>query len=232
MLKSMRKHAKYFYVLFVVIIISFVFWGVGTGSFGAKTTAVASVGGTKITLNQYLRVYERAEENMQDVYGSKFDDKMKKALKVQVLGEMINDIILSRAARDAGITVTDSELREAIMSEPVFKAGNVFSKNVYLRTLALNRMTPRDYEAMERRQLLVQKMTRLIEDPVQLSPPELAAVSEMAASAKVKNVPGKAGTADILREAVLRDKRQRAFISFIEGVSRRMHVTENLKPIS
>ena len=30
MLQSMRKHAKYFYVLFFVVIISFVFWGVGT----------------------------------------------------------------------------------------------------------------------------------------------------------------------------------------------------------
>ena len=232
MLKSMRNHIKILYVIFAVVTVSFVFWGVGTGGFGGKVPVVASVDGTKITLNQYLKVYERAEENMQETYGPKFDENMKKALKFQVLADMVDDLILSRAAGKAGVTVTNHELREAIMSEPAFKINNVFSRRVYLRTLELNRITPREYEAMKRRELLVEKMRRLIEDPVELSPAELASVPALAALSKGRNVPGKAVAADVIQAAMLREKRQRAFVSFIEGVGSRMHITENPKLIS
>jgi Na+/H+ antiporter NhaC len=35
MLKMMRTNAKYFYILFVVVILSFIFWGIGP-KYGAE----------------------------------------------------------------------------------------------------------------------------------------------------------------------------------------------------
>ena len=43
MLESMRRHARYFYVLFVVVIITFIFWGVG-GVDKSASVNVAEIG--------------------------------------------------------------------------------------------------------------------------------------------------------------------------------------------
>ncbi len=232
MLKTMRKNAKYFYILFVIVIISFIFWGVGNMGGKGDKGVVASVGGMKITMSQFWKVYERAEDTMRDVYGDKFDDKMRQALKMRVLGEMVSDAILYRAAQNAGLTVTDSELSDTIMSEPNFKVNNVFNRQVYLRTLQLNRLTPADYESMERHELLVEKMRRLIEDPIELSTAELASIPREMAALKGKNVSSGQQTAKVLEGAILSEKRQRALVSFVEGLRRQMRVTENPNLIS
>ncbi len=216
MLKSMRRHAKYFYVLFVVIIISFIFWGVGRVGNDKGGQIVATVDGTRIPLSQYWTVYQRAEDSMRDTYGSKFDDKMRQALKMRVLGEMVVNEMLYHAALSEGITVTNNELRGAIMSETAFGQGGAFSRDVYLRVLRMNRITPGQYETELRRELLSDKMRRLIEDPIELSPAELASIPA-----------GNEQTAGAIKDAILNVKRQRALGSFIEGLRARMKVTEN-----
>ncbi len=216
MLKSMRRHAKYFYALFVVIIISFIFWGVGGMGNGKDKQIVASVGGTKISLNQYWRVYQRAEDSARDTYGAKFDDKMKQALEKQVLGEMVVNEILSHAAHSAGVTVTNDELRAAIASEPAFRQGGAFSRNAYLNVLRMNRITPEEYESSLRQELLTGKMRRLIEDPVVLSPAELASIPK-----------GNDKTAGAIEDALLNMKRQRALESYLEGLRDTIKITEN-----
>jgi len=59
MLKIMRKHAKYFYVLFFIVIITFVFWGVGTVDKTGVIEIVAEVGPYKILADDYVSTYER-----------------------------------------------------------------------------------------------------------------------------------------------------------------------------
>ena len=234
MLKSMRKNAKYFYILFLIVIITFIFWGVGrTG--GNKNdqgaAVVASIGGDRITLSQYWRVYERTENALRDAYGEKFDDKMREALKMKVLDQMVTEAMLGKAAVEAGLTVTDSELSDAITSNPNFRENNVFSREVYLRTLQLNRITPGEYESTERRQLLVDKMRRVIEDPVELSPAEMATIPQAMAAVKGVNA-GNPDTQKMLQGAILNEKRQRALVSYIEGLRKQMHVTVNPNIIS
>lgn len=237
MLKSMRKHAKYFYILFGIVIITFIFWGVGrTGNKGDQGAVLASIGGTRITMNEYWKVYERAENTVRDAYGEKFDDKMRQALKMRVLDQMVTEAMLYKAAEQAGLTVTDSEISDAITADPNFREGGVFSKAVYLRALQLNRITPEEYESMERRQLLVDKMRRAIEDPVELSPAELASIPQAMAAVKATALKGaKAGGPDtqkLLQSAILNEKRQRALVSYIEGLRKQLHVTVNPNLIS
>ncbi len=222
MLKLMSKHGKYFYVLFVVIIISFIFWGIGGLRNGKDKQVVATVDGTRIPMTQFWRAYQRAEDSVSSTYGDKFDDKMKKALKIQVLGGLVADEMLYHAASSEGITVTNDELRAVIESEPAFSQGGAFSRSAYLNVLRMNRITPAQYESSLRRQLLVDKMRRMIEDPVELSPAELA------------SIPPKlnAQAAAALKGTLLNMKRQRALASFLEGLRGRMKVTENTGLIS
>jgi hypothetical protein len=138
MLKMMRKHAKYFYFLFLMVIISFVFWGIGRVDKTGGVEIVAEVGKYKITT-----------------------EKMN--LKENVLNSMIDEQVLLIAAKEAGIHINDEELQEAIIHDPAFIRNGVFDKDVYLNRLRLNRITPEAYESSKRQEVTVVKMKHLIE---------------------------------------------------------------------
>ena len=55
MLKAMRKHARYFYVLFFIVILTFIFWGVGTVDKTGGKEILAEVGKYRITTEDYIR---------------------------------------------------------------------------------------------------------------------------------------------------------------------------------
>lgn len=210
MLKAMRKHAKFFYVLFFIIILSFIFWGVGTVD---KSTAVpiAEVGNSKITLEEYWSAYDRAREFYRNVSKGTFTEEMEKQLnlKQRVLDALIEDATLLAAARKMGIQVSDAELEEAITNDPPFMRDGKFNKEVYLRSLQLNRLTPEYYEAMKRQELILTKVRRLIGESVDL-PDEANAPSDPQ-----------------MKSALLAQMRDSAVKSYVEGLKKQMKVKVN-----
>ncbi len=52
---------------------------------------------------------------------------------------------------------------DAITNEPAFMKNGVFDNQIYQNTLRLSRMTPEVYESMKRQELVIARMTRLIE---------------------------------------------------------------------
>ncbi len=43
MIKALRKHAKYFYILFFIVILTFIFWGVGSVDKTGEDEVVAEI---------------------------------------------------------------------------------------------------------------------------------------------------------------------------------------------
>lgn len=220
MLKEMRRHARYFYVLFVVIILTFIFWGVGGVDKDTASEPLAQVAGQKITLEEYWRNYDRVLDLYRDVYKEKFDEKMREELKQKVLESMIDDLVLLKAAADAGLKISDRELEEAIKNDPSFTRDGVFSSDIYERTLELNRMTPAYFEAYKRRAILLERMRRIVETSVDLSPAEEEALK------------GDEKAVNDIREAIIEAKRQAALKSFINGIRQKMNIKVNAKLIS
>ncbi len=221
MLKAMRKHAKFFYVLFFIVILSFIFWGVGTVD---KSTGVpvAEIGREKITLEEYWRTYDRMRDFYREIYKEKFDEEMEKKLKLKekVLDSLIDERVLLLAAKNTGIKVKDAELQEAIMNDPAFTRGGVFNRDIYLRTLQLNRITPEFFESMKRQELTLLKMRRLIEESVDVT------------DADMKQVSGDEQTVKALSQAILLDKREKAVKSYVEGLKQNMKIKVNTQIIS
>lgn len=220
MLKHMRQHAKYFYVLFFLIILSFIFWGVGTVDRQQGTVPVARIGDDQITTEEFWRSYDRISDLYRDIYGDKFDDQMKEELKQQVLDTLIEGRVLYQAALDAGLTVTDRELQDNITNDPKFTRDGIFDSTVYERTLELNRMNPAYYEALKRRELLTQKMQRIIEASVDILPYEY------------QDIQGDPQIVEQLKEALIQRKRTAALKSFVEGMKATMEVQVNPSIIS
>ncbi len=216
MLKAMRKHAKFFYVLFFIVIISFIFWGVGNVD---KSTAVpvAQIGKEKISVEEYWMNYDRTRQFYRDLLKENFTEEMEKKLnlKQKVLDNLIEGRVLLITARAIGISVSDDELEDAIMNELAFMREGKFSKEIYLRTLQLNRMTPEGYEVLKRRDLLLDKMRRFIGESVDITDVD---IPQQAGSEQMK---------ESLRQNMLQDMRNKALKSYIEGVKRQMSVKIN-----
>jgi peptidyl-prolyl cis-trans isomerase D len=221
MLRAMRKHAKYFYVLFFIVILSFIFWGVGTVD---KSTGVpvAEVGKERITLEEYWTSYDRAREFYRTLSQGNFTEEMEKQLnlKQRVLDSLIDDLVLMTEAKRTGISVSDAELAEAIVNDPAFVRDGTFNKEVYVRALQLNRMTPELFESLKRRELTLAKMRKLIGESVDV----LAG-----------DIPQPSGNEQALasaRQTALLEMRDKAVKSYIEGLKQQIKIKVNQQLIS
>ncbi|MEW6738471.1 MAG: SurA N-terminal domain-containing protein [Nitrospirota bacterium] len=221
MLKTMRKHAKFFYFLFFIVILSFIFWGVGTLD---KPTAVsvAEIGKEKITVEEYWRAYENVRQQLRDIYKEKFNEEMEKSLKLKetVLNSLIDERVLLISAAELGVKVTDKELQDAIVNDPRFMRDGIFRKDVYFRTLDLNRLTPEMFENSMRQQLTLIKMRRFIASTIDINPLDL------------KGVAGDEKKVNEARQAILADKSNAAIKSYVDSVKQRMKFKVNMDLIS
>jgi len=217
MLKTMRHHAKYFYVLFFIVILSFIFWGVGTVDKSSNAQIVAEVGKYRISAQDYARVYEGMLKFYRDLYKEKFDEEMQKKLKIKekAIDTLVSQTVLLVAAQENGITVSDSELREAIVNEPAFMRDGVFDNGVYQNVLRYSQLTPGAYEAKKREELAVRKMTQLIE------------TAALTPDAGLNNISADEQTKKMIRDAMMNDAKGKAVQAYVEGFKKKIKVKIN-----
>lgn len=160
MIKALRKNAKYFYFLFFLVIITFVFWGVGTVD-KPKADYVAEVDGHKIYADRFWRNYEEMRKFYREVFKDKAEE-MEKGLKEKVLEDLINQEVLLWFAKKYNIEATDKEVQEAIINDPRFMRNGVFQKDIYFQILKLNRLNPAQYEESLKREIIISKSLQII----------------------------------------------------------------------
>ena len=219
MLMSMRKHAKYFYVLFFIIILSFIFWGVGTVDKTGGAEIVAEVGNYKITAQEYWRTYDNVYRFYRNVYKDSFDEEMEQELnlKESVLNSMINERIMFLLAKDLNITVSDDELQDAITHDQTFMKNGVFDKDIYLNRLRLMRTTPEAYEESKRQELLITKIRNIIELSVDTSDIALSLPQDM------KN----AELTNMLSRNMINERKEKTLGAYIEGLKKEFKININ-----
>ncbi|MEJ5227270.1 SurA N-terminal domain-containing protein [Thermodesulfovibrio sp.] len=160
MIKTLRKNAKYFYFLFFLVIITFVFWGVGTVD-KPKVDYVAEVEGEKIYADKFWRNYEEIRRFYREIFKEKADE-MEKGLKERVLEDLINEEVLLWLAKKYDIEATEREIQDAIVNDPRFMRNGVFQKDIYFQILKLNRLNPAQYEASLKRNITIGKTLQVI----------------------------------------------------------------------
>jgi len=215
MLKAMRHHAKYLYFLFFIVILSFIFWGVGTVDQSSNAQIVAEVGKRKISAQDYARTYDNYYRFYRDTYKDKFDDAMQAKIKEKAIETLVGQTILLITAEENGIRVNDSEVKEAIMNEPVFAKDGVFDNEIYQNALRLSRLTPAMYETGKREELIIQKMSRLIQ------------TAATAPDAAFDNISADEQTKKMIKDAMTKDAADKVVRSYVEGMKKKMKVKIN-----
>ena len=129
MLESMRNAAQgvvgkaIMTVVMGLIIVSFVIWGVGDMLRGFTTSTVASVGGTKISAQEYRVAYDRAVQQYQRRLRRPFTNEEARQIGLDrsILQQLLSEAAVDDEARKLGLDISDEALREIITSNQNFR---------------------------------------------------------------------------------------------------------------
>jgi peptidyl-prolyl cis-trans isomerase D len=165
MLASMRKHATSWLIkvaLFAIVIV-FIFWG-GYSYTEKKASRVAVVNGSYIGIREYQSMYNNLLEQMRRQFGGQFSSELLETLnlKGQALDQLINRRLILAEAGMLKFDVSREELQNAIVSYPAFQTNGRFDPLRYQQALRYSRLTPQEFEASQREDLLINKVEQFI----------------------------------------------------------------------
>lgn len=176
MLDFIRSSAQSFGVkiAFGVIILVFIFWGVGNFNERDYSNVVAMVNGQPILATEFEKAYQSTEEYiLRNNPGMTREQLAKDHLGRQVLRDLIQATLIQQEAERAGMEPTPLELRVAVEKLPAFhNAAGKFDPEAYKRTLEVQRKTPAQFEKELGNELEREKMFGLVTAPVWSDPEE------------------------------------------------------------
>lgn len=127
-------------IILVLIILSFVFAGVGSYLVGGGSTTAAKVGNTTIDRGAFEQAYQNERNRMQSQMGEYFstlmaDQQYVQTFRKSVLDRMINDVLLEQYAQSLGLRVSDDQVSQLILTMPQFQTNGQFDQDIYAATL-------------------------------------------------------------------------------------------------
>lgn len=171
MMDRLREGANSIVVKIILglIILAFVFAGVGNYLVSGSNNNVAEVGSTPITRQDFESAYQNQRSRLQAQMGEYFGQLMAQpgyvdSLRQSVLQEMINDALMLQLADDLGLKISDQQVRQAIVDIPAFQNGGQFDKDTYQSALRVNGYTPDSFAQVMRRSLLQEQLTQALQN--------------------------------------------------------------------
>ncbi len=122
--------------------------------------AVANVNGQKITANQFQREYQQQRARLQSMLGSTDISKVipdEVQFKSNIVKRMEEEELVAQVASKSGFQVSNELLAQQIRSIDAFHTNGQFDSALYEQWLQQNRMKAADFEAMLRRDVIVQQ---------------------------------------------------------------------------
>lgn len=170
MLKSMRKNLKslkpiLWIVVATFIIAIFAIWG-GAGRLGETKLGdtIATVGGEKVSRDEYLQTLEQRLEAMKKQYPGLTAGLIQQLnIPLDTLAQIVQRRLLVQVAREMGLSATDQEVKQKIISFPVFQRDGAFvGYEDYRRILEYNHIPLAEFESGLRQDILVEKAIQII----------------------------------------------------------------------
>src|SRR2546428_3316104 len=168
MFDFVTKHKRLLqFVLALMIVPPFAFWGIQwTQRETAGVGEVASVGGQKITEQEFGEALRQQQERLRGMLGRNFDPGIfdSPAIRLELLEGMISQRLMVQHAARNHLSVSDEMLVETTMSIPAFQVDGKFSRERYVAALRNERMSSEAFDSALRRDLLMQQLTGALAD--------------------------------------------------------------------
>ena len=143
MLGSIRKFSGSIYakILLGIIIIPFVFWGMGSSFVGGSKNVVVVIEDEKYSIEQFGTYINRQAGR-----------KVKASEVENLLSSFIGEKLIEKEIEYLGITLSDKSLSKLIKHQKDFKRNNEFSRTAYEKFLLENNLTAPTFESILLRQ--------------------------------------------------------------------------------
>ena len=144
MATSIGKLSKSFFLKLLVgiIILPFVFWGMGDVFRGGNQNVVATIDSNKISTQEFVNYIKRLNLNEEQVKNLSKTD-----LVEQILSDYIGKKVMSLEIEKLGIVVSDNALRDIIKNDKTFFKEDKFSRTEYEKFLLKSGVTAPQFEA-------------------------------------------------------------------------------------
>ena len=144
MLTAIGKFSKSFFIKLLVgiIILPFIFWGMGDVFRGGNQNVIASVGSEKINTQEFVSYMRKLNLNEQQIKNLPNTDLVEK-----ILSEFIGKKVMALEIEKLGISINDNALRNIIKNDKTFFKDEKFSRIEYEKFLLKSGVSAPIFEA-------------------------------------------------------------------------------------
>jgi peptidyl-prolyl cis-trans isomerase D len=126
--------------ILALVILSFVFAGVGSYINSSASGVAANVNGEDIGLDELERSYQNERSRMESQFGEAFatlasDNAYLQNFRQGILDRLIGEKLLDQAAQELGLRVSDEQIKLAIVGMQEFQVDGKFDNDRYLAIL-------------------------------------------------------------------------------------------------
>jgi len=182
MLDLVRNKQKSFLIkiAFAIIILSFVIGyammtSPGGPDNGDPAESVAVVNDTPITYADFQAAYSNLYQLYKNIYQDQFTPALERQLKLadKTITGLIDQVLLLEEADRLGLSVSEEELVNAIAAIQAFQENGRFNKERYIQVLNYQRLSPEEFESMQRRDLLTAKVREQLQTGITVTEAEI-----------------------------------------------------------
>jgi peptidyl-prolyl cis-trans isomerase D len=133
--------------------LSFMVWGIADVFTGQTSTALATVGSTEISSQEFSRFYRNMLRNQSQQTGMELTPEIaqKMGLDQASLQQLISQTAIDNDAKRLSLTTSDAELAQQIRALPAFKgATGQFDHNIFLQIIGNAGYSEQDFLEAER----------------------------------------------------------------------------------
>ena len=167
MFEFIRNNKRWMYgILLLLIVPSFVFVGMESYQSNDAANNVATVGGEKITQQEWEDAQRRQIDQARQMMGAQFDQKMFESpeAKKAILNNLVGERAIGAEIARSHMNVSDATLQKTIMDIQQFRQPDGgFDMEGYKAALAAQGMTPAMFDQRLRRDLTIQQLTGSIQ---------------------------------------------------------------------
>ncbi|QJR82066.1 peptidylprolyl isomerase [Alteromonas pelagimontana] len=152
MLERIREGSQGPWAMIIIglVVLSFVFAGVGSYLTSSGSTVAATVNGQEISLDTLERAYQNQRQRMEAQYGESVsamfaDEGYLREFRQGVLERLIGDTLVEQKAREVGLRISDAQIRDTIRQMPEFQTAGTFDNNRYISILRQNGFQASDF---------------------------------------------------------------------------------------
>ncbi len=171
-------------IILGLIILSFVFAGVGSYIVGGAGNTAAKVGNVEIGRGEFEQAYQNERNRMQAQLGDYFstllaDPSYVESFRRSVLDRMVNDLLLEQHAESLGLRVSDAQIRTLILDMPQFQVDGKFNQEIYQTSLRRAGFSAESFAEYLRRDLVRNQLLSAIQGSDFSLPAEVEAQSKL-----------------------------------------------------